>query len=66
MGSACQLDVEGREVTPDAVVTPSLPARPAPTPKPAKQLAPLPELSGQLGIPLIPEVSTHDPTATLF
>lgn len=66
MSSACQLDVEGREVPTEAVVAPSLPARPAPTPKPATVLAPLPELSGQLGIPLIPEVAHHDPTATLF
>jgi len=64
--TGAQLDVEGREVPAEAVVAPSLPARPAPTPKPASTPAPLPELFGQLGIPLIPEVAHHDPTATLF
>lgn len=62
--TGAQLDVEGREVPAATVVAPPLPAIPAP--KPAKQLAPLPELAGQLGIPLIPEVSSHDPTESLF
>ncbi|MEW1754167.1 hypothetical protein [Streptomyces angustmyceticus] len=61
---AAQLDVEGREVPAEAVAVPLLPSIPAP--KPASTPAPLPELVGQLGIPLIPEVSSHDPTATLF
>ncbi|MFE1767291.1 hypothetical protein ACFW81_24115 [Streptomyces angustmyceticus] len=63
---AAQLDVEGREVPATAVGVPPLPARPVPSPKPATVPPPLPELVGQLGIPLIPEVHDHDPAATLF
>lgn len=63
---ASQLDVEGREVPTTAVDFPPLPARPTPSPKPATVPPPLPELVGQLGIPLIPEVHDHDPTTTLF
>lgn len=61
-----QLDVEGREVPAATVGPPTTAPSPAPAPKPACGPAPVPELAGQLGIPLIPEVPCHDPTTTLF